>query len=387
MPIGSLPGGSHQTLDQKNNHNESSMSKHVNFSDIADEERKAMERYKVEFNKLYSQISVQSRKESKPDNCLYCGCETTQFCNSHTIPAFVLRRIAEQGKLFTSGKIIDSPIITDERGVNNSSTFQIICRECDSKIFQDYENPDNYDSPPTDRMIAQIALKNHLRNIGKRQFERSLYAILREKYGTIIGDQQEVIELDLKDDMRGFRYAKKALKRSWGDEYYLFFYKKLDYVVPIAFQGKLNLLVGLNDEQINDVYNKSEKYKIQPLHAAIFPLENSSVIMLFIEKDGNRYRPFYKAFGKLSLNDQLAAINYMIFCLSEDVYLNKCLDDDYFKNDEFKRVAGQTSMLFPEGTADSYANTVKEDFSFSSMVKIKNFLAMNVDKSELQTKI
>ena len=360
------------------------MNKHVNLSNIFDEERNEMDKNKIEFHQLYSQLSAQSRKESKPERCFYCGRKTTQFCNSHTIPAFVLRRIAENGKLFTTGKIIGSPLISDERGVNNSSIFNIICRECDSKVFKDYETPSNYDVVPTNRMLAQMAMKNHLRNIAKRLFERAFYAELKNKFGKKLGDMQEIIELDFKEDMRGFRQAKKAIEKDWGDEYYLFFYEKLDYVVPIAFQGELNLLVGLNGEQINNVYNKSSNYKIQPLHVSVFPLEKTSVVMLFIEKGAKRYRSFYKEFNKLTLADKLAAINYMIFCLSEDVYLNKCLNDAYFEGEEFRRVVGKTNLLLSDNVSGNDANVINEDFSFSSMRKINNFLTLKVASKQAQ---
>lgn len=46
-----------------------------------------------------------------------------------------------------------------ENGVNKAGTFHLICNDCDSKIFSDYENPDNYSNQPTQKMIAQMALK------------------------------------------------------------------------------------------------------------------------------------------------------------------------------------------------------------------------------------
>lgn len=56
----------------------------------------------------------------------------------------------------------------DEKGIREAGTFQLICRECDSVIFQEYENEDNYKKEPNGMMLAQIAMKNYLKAISKR---------------------------------------------------------------------------------------------------------------------------------------------------------------------------------------------------------------------------
>lgn len=356
------------------------MSEFINLTDWADEERSALEHTKVPFRKLFSQLCAQGRKESKPDKCLHCEKKTTAFCNSHTLPAFVLRNIAVEGKLFTNNRAIDSPLSDEERGINNSGTFHLICRQCDGEIFRDYENPENYDCAPTNRMMAQMAMKNHLRLIGKRTLERSIYSNLPE-LSLIANDQLELIELDLMEYTRGFRKAKKALAKEWGDEYHLCFFEQLDYVVPVAFQGQLNLLIGLEGEQINNVFNRSKDYKIHPLHAAIFPLKDKSVIILFIEKGNTRYRRFFKSFKKLSLDTQLAAINYAVFYISEDVYLSKEIHEQHLTNEYFRKAVGLTT-IYASNTPGVDHTLVSDKFSFKDMELIPNFLTMRTPEQE-----
>lgn len=96
--------------------------------------------YKKEINKVLSE----ARKVSKSEKCMYCSKETTSFCNSHSIPAFCLRNIAINGELLYSNKLVNFPLMDFEKAINKAGTFQIICRECDSKIFQEYEEPKNY---------------------------------------------------------------------------------------------------------------------------------------------------------------------------------------------------------------------------------------------------
>lgn len=246
------------------------MRKFINYSEIEDDERNAMCKNTIPFRKFQSQLLSKSRKDSKLKKCFYCGCETTKFCNSHTLPAFILRNIALDGKLYTVNKVLDCPLFEKESGINSSGTFQLICRDCDSKIFADYENPDNYHSAPTSLMVAQMAMKNYLRQIGKRRGERSLYTNMHNEFLPVLGQHLEVIDLDLKEYRNGYKKAKKAFLKDWGNEFFLFFCEKLDYVVPIAFQGLLTPLVGLRGELINNVFDKSVKNKMQFLHVSIF---------------------------------------------------------------------------------------------------------------------
>ena len=147
------------------------MAKLFNFNNIDTVERKSMEQNRIDFNKLLSRLSGKSRKDSKPSHCLYCEQKHNKFCNSHSVPASFLRNIAVDGEVYTTNKIIDLPIFDTEKGVNNSGTFQLICRKCDSVIFREYENHLNYNKPPTDKMIAQIAMKDHMRFIEKEDMK------------------------------------------------------------------------------------------------------------------------------------------------------------------------------------------------------------------------
>ena len=93
----------------------------------------------------------EARKKAKPQKCILCGKEQSSFCNSHSVPQMCLRPIADQGKVLHASLAMgfDVGVVDLEGGVNNSGTFNNICRECDKKFFQDYENPNNIIQPPT----------------------------------------------------------------------------------------------------------------------------------------------------------------------------------------------------------------------------------------------
>src|SRR5690625_3701773 len=92
----------------------------------------------VEYRKQIGRLLGESRKNAKDDKCFYCGEKCSSFCNSHSIPASFLKNIAVEGDLYNSNKLVNLAFIDKDYGVNQSGTFQLICRECDSKIFSDY---------------------------------------------------------------------------------------------------------------------------------------------------------------------------------------------------------------------------------------------------------
>lgn len=120
---------------------------------------------KIEFSKFKSKLDANVKKEIKPDKCLYCGKETSQLCNSHTIPQFMLRCLSsEKGEIYTSNVFMKMPILMNNiSGIKNAGVFKLICRDCDSKLFSNYENPITYidRSLITDKILAQIVLKTY----------------------------------------------------------------------------------------------------------------------------------------------------------------------------------------------------------------------------------
>ena len=332
---------------------------------------------KVEYNKKASNILKKSREDSKKAQCYICGNDCSSFCNSHSIPRFCLENIAPKGRVYYSGNLIDMPMFDKEKGVNEAGTFRIICRSCDSTAFSDYENPENYFNVPTDKMLSQIAMKNYLKSISKRELEISLYDNLSQMTGNDLSQQQIVNELDLNEYISGFEYAKKACDSKWNDNYYLFYYELLDYVVPIAFQNNISLVGDLEGRVINDLYHPSADYVLKDIHICVFPLKNKSVVLMFIRNGESRYRAFFKQFKKLSANEKLNVINYILFSYSEDVFIYGGLDDDLMKDEGLKSVAKQTPIAIANSPFFDPLEQALETFDLNKRTTIPNLLDEN----------
>lgn len=332
----------------------------------------------INASKAINDLIKDSRVLAKPTKCYYCDEPCDGFCNSHTLPASCLRNIAQKGKVFYSNSILDLPTLKDDKGINESGTFHLICRDCDSKIFQAYENPDNYDEIPTTKMLAQIDMKNNLKNISKRLIELEMYRLMSQRIGMSakwVDANSTVSKLDLAEFKNSFSRAKKRDIKPFSGDYYIGFYEKLPYVTPIAFQGTIALIFDLEGNVINNIYNSDAKYKIKNVGVCIFPLEKSSIVMLFVDKDNTRYSKFFRQLRKLDLENQLSIINYIIFSYSEDYFLSPNLDKETLN--KLMSLSGKTPEMigFYPTTVFEQLEGIREIFDYSERFSVPNILS------------
>lgn len=351
--------------------------KMFDLGDFTDEEKKLIET-DLYYKKKMSQINKEVRQAAKRNTCYFCGKPVTSFCNSHSVPRFCLDNIDTNGKVLTLNAVIDNPLDKSESGMKNAGTFHIICNDCDNTIFSDYENPDNYSAKPTAQMIAQMALKDALKSISKRLYEIELYnyaATMNESAQGVVDVKNAINKIDLNEYENSYRKAKNAIEKNSTNDYYVGYYEKLNYVVPIAFQGSIALAIDFEGNIINHIYNPSPEYVLRSLHISIFPLKTETIILMYVENENNRYRRFYKQFNKLTLEDRLAALTYIIFLYSEDMFFSKTIEKEV-KQSQTLCNAGRTSqdVHSPIPFFDPY-KVLKESHNLNNRHKIPNLLS------------
>lgn len=334
---------------------------------------------KVDINKQISQIYSCARRKAKKEACELCNENCGSFCNSHSIPRFVLERIAKNGMLSMTlqGEI---PTIDSEIGLNKTGVFHLICPNCDNITFKEYENPQSYNHLPTQKILAQIALKNYLQMVSKRNIEYELYGILADRFPgneDLFMEKRKISQIDLYEYHKGMRLAIKALSDNIGKNYHVAYFRVLDYVVPFATQTSLSLISDFNDSVINNIYNTDINYFIKNIHVSVFPLENSSVILLFIENGEKRYRNFYRQLNKLDELDQLAAINYIVFSYTENVFINPDVYDKVKKDEKFMDVCKKSTDITAEAPFifENPLDKVVQEFSLTKRNEIPNLLS------------
>ena len=79
--------------------------------------------------------------------------------------------------------------------------------------------------------------------------------------------------------------------------------------------------------------------------------------MMFVDSNNKRYRNFYKKFNRLTLEEKLSIVNYIIFLYSEDIFLSKQIPQDILNDENLKNVSKQTSMAL---VANLFGNAIEE---------------------------
>lgn len=350
--------------------------KHFHLFDYLTKEEKSNMNRDYAAKKEINRLVKSAKLKAKPDDCLICHTPTTRFCNSHSIPKFCLKQIASEGYVLTSYAIYDYPILKEADGIERAGTFHLICTQCDNTAFSDYEDPNNYDENPNQRMLAQIAIKNLLKLMDKRRTEIEYYQMFCEEHPEFsehFSIKQIANKLDLVEYESAFQRACRALKNGKA-AFHLAYYAKLDYVTPVAFQGQIAMAFDLEGNVINDLFYYSPKYKIEMLNICILPMENKSIIMMFIEEGHKRYRKFIKQFNKLEPLDQLSVISYIVILYSEDLYLSNSIKDVIEGNQYLKKAAEENTDYMFEATVKSRIEEVKEEYNLDNRKLVPNLL-------------
>lgn len=281
----------------------------------------------IKLRKEYSKIISKSRQQAKKNKCLWCGKKITRFCNSHSVPQCVLKNIDEDGKLDYFNVMLNLPLINSDKGIGEAGTFKLICKECDSKIFKDYEELSKLELLPTEVMLEEIALKNVLMMLNKRYLEIELFQNLEKEYKVPYPyeEKQKVNSLDERDFWWDFLRVKEMInsQEKRQGKYKMFYWKKLDYVIPIAFQGLVTLYGDLIGNMITDIYNTSEDIIVKHMHICMFPLETSSVVFAFYHEDDTEYDNFAEQFNEIEEEEQLAVLSYIVYGYCEDMLFAK----------------------------------------------------------------
>ena len=291
----------------------------------------------ISVKKQMSQIGKNARNATKRDACWICNESCSSFCRSHSIPRLVLKNIEEQSEV-SAPRQADNLEPNKSTAVESAGVFFNICNKCDSTYFQAYEDEAALKLEPSNKMLTAIALKNYLKMIYERSLEVEEEKVCMSLTGTpkiVMSDGLSPAEYAVKSLDQELKYALDSLLLEKTEQYYLCFRKELDYVVPYAAQYPIAMLTDLCGNVINNFYTGSNSYKLEYLHVAIFPLQHSSVILVFAKNGETRHRRFIRQLKKLDELDQLSAINFLTFTGADNVYINKATYSSMVQNPIF----------------------------------------------------
>lgn len=295
----------------------------------------------IEIKKELSRRFQEARKKSRPRTCLLCNKPLTKLCNSHSVPQFVLKNLADVGKVMQSSSLMsyeDIDLFETEKGVNNSGTFKFICHSCDNQFFKDYESEEALLGEISDKMLAEIALKNELLNVSKRSQEIEIYNSFPDRINDI-EHFMNLYSLDLKDYLQEVSVHKREILNDSKGAYQVIFKEVLPFVVPIATQVAITLQLDMYGYPVNDVYNFDPKVSMEDLHLVIFPLRTSSLILAFYHKKDKKYRTLRHQFNSESSKRKKEFLNYLVFAYTENYFISKKICERIQKNEKLIKLS------------------------------------------------
>ena len=306
---------------------------------------------KIEIRKKISNMLSEARQNAKPPKCILCGRSQSSFCNSHSVPQMSLKEIADNGMLLHAsavmGREFELEIVDLEGGVNKSGTFNYICRDCDGTFFQEYENPDNIIAKPSDKMLAEIAVKNILLQLYKREIETQLIRIQQREFDAFFNPQAgiDIKSLDFREYEAELMFHKAIAENNEIGGYQILFWDILPYRVPIAMQSAIALPKDMNGGSINDVFDLKETTRMQYLHIAILPLNGKSVILSFYHKRDKLYRNLRHQFNSSSKESVLQFLNYIVFAYTENYFISTNIKHEIETNENLQKLSQESNGI------------------------------------------
>lgn len=290
-----------------------------------------MDENTIIFRKKIAKIIKESKALIKQDTCFLCGKEVTGFCNSHSVPQFVMKYIAAEGMLIQPNVLLrtkEPEIMDTKKGIKKSGTFELICNNCDSTYFSDYENEENWDLIPNEKMLAEVAIKNLLLGIyqrryqisfiGNDEFRNNFYGYDRFKYHRMLDI------MDYENDLEEY----KKIKENDSEGYIqIVLNEDIDFRTPIATQSLITVYKDLSGRIINDVHNNNPDIRMKSMHLCVFPLKNKTKVILFYKKTDRDYKSILHSINAMCKEKKLKYLNYLIFAYTENYYFSPKIGD------------------------------------------------------------
>lgn len=306
-------------------------------------------------------------KNSKVDECVLCGSKMTSACNSHVVPQFILKEIAEGGHVSYGHALhsFDVGGVKKITGISDAYTFRLICRKCDGKYFKHYENPDNLINfdllSENDRkvMLCEMALKTHLSHLNMKYRKLVMLDMVNQGKVAEMERKGELVlaeRLDINEHLDYIRKLKKIMKSN-KNPFVVFYNEVLDYQTKIATQTIVNFNYDLEGNQIFDPFLIETNNQCRYFYLMILPYKGKTRVMFFIEKSNiMNVQPIINGFKKISKEDKLHFLFISLIIHDQQFYMSPSFADNIFRKDK--------------ALVKLYTNT---DKSISYQSKIKDF--------------
>lgn len=304
-----------------------------------------MNTFVIETNNLLRQIE----RDAKTTACFLCGKKIDSPCNSHLVPRFILKEIAQQGMVEYGQSLSRLSIQNTQTGIKNAFTFFMLCRNCDQKFFSDYENPEsllNFDRLSYEQkklILLEIGVKNHLSHI----FTKRKIVCLQRKQIEQYQSQQMLspAQLDIIEHAKYIRKLKNY-KNSTSFPFQILFSKLLDYKTQLATQTIIAYVFDLNGKQLFNPYDLTSTFLSNYFYLAVLPYKGQTRVLFYIEKCNiHNVESLIKEFEKLNDDEKLHFLFVSLLMYDEQFYVNPMLCNKMKQNRKIMELYYQTDRM------------------------------------------
>ena len=290
-------------------------------------------RIKIERKKAESHFITNVNDYSKVNECVLCSAKITSACNSHVVPQFILRKIAEGGHVSYGHALhsFDVGGVKKITGINDAYTFRLICGKCDGKYFKHYENPKNLINfdllSENDKkiMLCEMALKTHLSHISMKYRQLVMIDMVNqgkvaemERNGELVLPERQ----DINDHFDYIRKLKKVMKSN-KNPFMVLYNKVLDYQTKIATQTIINFNYDLEGNQIFDPNLINNSNHCRYFYLMILPYSGKTRVLFFIEKNNAmNVQTIVDEFNNLSVEEKLHFLFISLIIHDQQFYMS-----------------------------------------------------------------
>ncbi len=309
---------------------------------------------KLELKKNWSEFCHQVQQDMQPEYCLLCGRKMTSPCNSHVVPQFIMKRIAEQGMVCYGQSLYrnawKNDYIKTITGVNNAFTFRLICRDCDKKQFHHYEKPEailNYDTLNREeqkQILSEMAIKAHLSHIytkARTYTENAMTSPVEiEQFHAYIG--RTAYESDIQDHLV-YLETLTRFQKSTSFPFVVLYDRLLDYETDIAAQTIIAYTHNLKGDRLYDPHDYSQSELMLYLYLMILPCQGKTRVLYYVEKKyQSNVQAIVNDFNSLTEPEKLHFLFVSLIIYDEQFYIRPSLHQRMIKDRKIVRLYTQT---------------------------------------------
>ncbi|PGC57842.1 hypothetical protein COM24_05600 [Bacillus toyonensis] len=237
----------------------------------------------------------------------------------------ILNRVSDDGHVYhIRGKVEKSELkpVFKRLSRNTASTFFGFCNYHDTVFFKPIEQQEYNQEPIQNFLFAFRALTLQYHNKNRELF---LLQNHFKEFPDLMLNGEDVYRyrlalLDISDCAKQYEIFNNNYMKS-NFERVRTLYRKLDFEVNFASSASFAVRNDLKGNTINEVYTNIKTEKMPLIFITIYPIENGTNILLSYHQDDDViYREYFDQLEKLTINDLLKHLNFLLIEYTENIF-------------------------------------------------------------------